>query len=226
MRSADRSSPRSIPARSGDSLCAASIKPDRLRTEFPPEFTIGRNVLAHDNLAVFPQIVSMASEISSALNRDLLKRFSRRANPCRARVARTKESTLSGVTLAASDSLSPSGSSTIPPAMVCRSEESRTTKRSPTNAKCAASCWLASVSTLTSSTWPARLSAACSSAGVRARQGPHHSAQKSTTTGTSRDRSSTACWKVSCVASTAITEKDRDAGSAGPRKRVLIQSNA
>ena len=29
---------------------------NRLRTEFPPEFTIGRNVLAHDNLTVFFQI--------------------------------------------------------------------------------------------------------------------------------------------------------------------------
>ena len=50
-------------------------------------------------------------------------------------VARTKESTSSSATLDVSDSLLPSGSSTIPPAMVCRSEESRTTKRSPTKAK-------------------------------------------------------------------------------------------
>ena len=29
---------------------------NRLRAEFPPEFTIGRNVLVYDNLAVFLQI--------------------------------------------------------------------------------------------------------------------------------------------------------------------------
>ena len=42
---------------------------------------------------------------------------------------------------------------------------------------------LASVSSLASTTWPSRASAARSSSGVSGRQGPHHSAQKSTTTG-------------------------------------------
>ena len=134
MRSADRSSPRSIPARSGDSLCAASIKLIACARSFRQN-SRSAAMCCHTIISPFPPKCINASEISSALNRDLLKRFSRRANPCRARVARTKESTLSSATLAASDSLSPSGSSTIPPAMVCRSEESRTTKRSPMNAK-------------------------------------------------------------------------------------------
>jgi len=44
--------------------------------------------------------------------------------------------------------------------------------------------WLASTSTLTRSTSSPRLPASASSAGLSCRQGPHHSAQKSTTTGT------------------------------------------
>ena len=55
----------------------------------------------------------------------------------------------------------------------------------------AASRWLASTSTFASSTFPARAAAARSSAGVSCLQGPHHSAQKSTTTGISLERSST-----------------------------------
>ena len=53
----------------------------------------------------------------------------------------------------------------------------------------------ASTSTFASSTLPARAVAARSSAGVSCLQGPHQSAQKSTTTGSSRERSSTRCWK-------------------------------
>ena len=51
------------------------------------------------------------------------------------------------------------------------------------------SAWLESTSTLASSTSPSRSPTAASSAGPSWRQGPHHSAQKSTTTGTSRERS-------------------------------------
>ena len=134
MRSADRSSPRSIPARSGDSLCAASITPIAWARSFRQN-SQSAAMCWHTIIPPFFSKLFRASEISSALNRDLLKRFSRRANPCRARVASTKESRLPVATLAANDSLSPSGSSTIPPAMVCRSEESRTTKRSPMNAR-------------------------------------------------------------------------------------------
>ena len=65
----------------------------------------------------------------------------------------------------------------------------------------AASRWLASVSSLASSTLPARAAAAFSSAGVSVRQGPHHSAQKSTTTGSSRERSTTRCSKSASVTS-------------------------
>ena len=54
---------------------------------------------------------------------------------------------------------------------------------------------LASVSTLASSTLPARASAACSITGPSCRHGPHHSAQKSTTTGSSCERWMTAAGK-------------------------------
>ena len=57
---------------------------------------------------------------------------------------------------------------------------------------------LASVSTLASATLPSRLVTAFSSTGVSWRQGPHQSAQKSTTTGSSRERSTTSRWKV-CI---------------------------
>ena len=53
----------------------------------------------------------------------------------------------------------------------------------PWTSKRAASDWLASTSTFASRTRPPREASAASSAGVRVRQGPHHSAQKSTTTG-------------------------------------------
>ena len=61
--------------------------------------------------------------------------------------------------------------------------------------------WLASVSTLTSETWPSRLSTAFSITGPSERQGPHHSAQKSTTTGCSYEAWMTSRSKVSSVAS-------------------------
>ena len=49
-----------------------------------------------------------------------------------------------------------------------------------------ASVGLASVSTFASTTSPSRAAAASSSSGVSARHGPHHDAQKSTTTGVVR----------------------------------------
>ena len=52
-----------------------------------------------------------------------------------------------------------------------------------------------STSTFASSTFPARAVAARSSTGVSCLHGPHQSAQKSTTTGSSRERSSTRCSK-------------------------------
>src|SRR3954471_3211252 len=60
---------------------------------------------------------------------------------------------------------------------------------------------LASVSTLARATLPSRLVTAFSSTGVSWRQGPHHAAQKSTTTGSSRERSTTSVSKVASVAS-------------------------
>src|SRR6266545_2094742 len=59
----------------------------------------------------------------------------------------------------------------------------------------------ASTSTLASSTLPPRLATSDSIAGPRMRQGPHQAAQKSTTTGSSRERSTTSRSKVSLVTS-------------------------
>src|SRR6266498_3607071 len=64
-----------------------------------------------------------------------------------------------------------------------------------------ASSWFASTSTLTSSNSPARASASRSSTGPSMRQGPHQAAQKSTTTGTWCERSSTSRSKLSVVTS-------------------------
>ena len=65
----------------------------------------------------------------------------------------------------------------------------------PWTPKLAARLWLESTSTFASSTLPARLPTAASSAGPSWRHGPHHSAQKSTTTGSSRERSTTSATK-------------------------------
>ena len=54
--------------------------------------------------------------------------------------------------------------------------------------KALAICWLASVSSLARSTCGSRSRIALSSTGVSWRHGPHHAAQKSTTTGTSWER--------------------------------------
>src|SRR6266498_714342 len=62
-----------------------------------------------------------------------------------------------------------------------------------------ASSWFASTSTLTSSNSPARDSASRSSTGPSMRQGPHQAAQKSTTTGSSCERSMTSRSKLSGV---------------------------
>ena len=53
-------------------------------------------------------------------------------------------------------------------------------------------------------TLPARAASARSSAGLSALHGPHQPAQKSTTTGSSRERCSTSAWKVASLTSTGI----------------------
>ena len=50
----------------------------------------------------------------------------------------------------------------------------------------------------------ARAASAASSAGVSVRHGPHHSAQKSTTTGTARERSITSLSKLASLTSTGM----------------------
>ena len=84
-----------------------------------------------------------ASEISPALKCDLFKSVFLGIDPRNAISDRTQTSISSGAiaridnnfTCAAPRKFAPSGSSTTPPAMVCCSDASRTTKRSPTNAK-------------------------------------------------------------------------------------------
>src|SRR5438128_561654 len=53
---------------------------------------------------------------------------------------------------------------------------------------CPASCGFSSMLTFASATWPARSPTTFSRIGVSIRHGPHHGAQKSTTTGSPRDR--------------------------------------
>ena len=79
----------------------------------------------------------------------------------------------------------------------------------PLTPNCAARPWFASTSTLTSSICPARSATSPSRTGASAWQGPHHSAQKSTTTGSSRERSSTASSKVCSVTSIAAGQRSR-----------------
>ena len=67
--------------------------------------------------------------------------------------------------------------------------------------KSAASPGSRSVSTLARTNRPPYSAASRSSTGPSIRHGPHHSAQKSITTGTSDDRSITSRWKFSDVAS-------------------------
>ena len=68
---------------------------------------------------------------------------------------------------------------------------------------------LASTSSLASSILPARAATAFSITGPSWRQGPHHSAQKSTTTGTWCERSMTAVWKSLSVTSIAFIVRRR-----------------
>src|SRR3979490_429499 len=63
---------------------------------------------------------------------------------------------------------------------------------------------LASTSTLTSSTWPPVSPTTFSRIGPSVRHGPHHDAHRSTTTGTSVERSRTAVSKVASVTSISV----------------------
>ena len=65
-----------------------------------------------------------------------------------------------------------------------------------------------------------RLRTAFSSTGVSCRHGPHHSAQKSTTTGTSCERSMTSCSKVASVTSTDHDSEGRTPGRGRVQRRI------
>ena len=67
--------------------------------------------------------------------------------------------------------------------------------------KAAATWGLLSMSTLASATWPPVSPTTRSRMGPSVRHGPHHSAHRSTTTGTSWERSSTSRWNVASVTS-------------------------
>src|ERR687897_482666 len=63
---------------------------------------------------------------------------------------------------------------------------------------------LSSTLTLTRTTLPSVASITFSMIGPSVRHGPHHGAQRSTTTGVDSDRSSTSVWNVASVTSTAV----------------------
>src|SRR5579875_2865712 len=75
-----------------------------------------------------------------------------------------------------------------------------------------------STSTFASSTWPPRAATARSSNGPSCRQGPHHSAQKSTTTGTACERSITSFWKLASVTSMHLMVAVGKRSSASSRR--------
>ncbi len=64
---------------------------------------------------------------------------------------------------------------------------------------CCARSWFSSVLTLTTLILPAFSSASCSSTGPSARQGPHHGAQKSTSTSWEAEALTTSAGKVAVV---------------------------
>jgi pimeloyl-ACP methyl ester carboxylesterase len=74
--------------------------------------------------------------------------------------------------------------------------------------------WLASVSSLASAILPSRSETSFSSTGVSWRHGPHQAAQKSTSTGSSRERSITSCSKVASEVS-KITPPGYGAAESG-----------
>src|SRR5919201_379591 len=98
----------------------------------------------------------------------------------------------------------------------CRPTNSLTTRPS-LNALTAGMPWIpnareidgfVSVSSLARTTWPSRAAVSFSRIGLSARHGPHHSAQKSTTTGVVRERSMTSRSKSCSVTSiTAMGSK-------------------
>src|SRR5690606_12875021 len=75
---------------------------------------------------------------------------------------------------------------------------------------------LLSTSTLASTHEPPPSTASFSSTGESCLHGPHHSAQKSTTTGEVRERSSTSDWKVASVTSITVTPPGAPAGGLPP----------
>src|SRR3954454_6110757 len=75
--------------------------------------------------------------------------------------------------------------------------------------KCAANSWFSSTLTFTSFHLPPASASSFSSIGPRLLQGPHHGAQKSTSTGASVDAVMTSCSKVARVVSIASSSIKR-----------------
>src|SRR3978361_1382629 len=78
----------------------------------------------------------------------------------------------------------------------------------------------ASMSTLTSSTAPSVAATAFSITGASAWHGPHHTAQKSTSTGTLRERSMTACSNPASSTSVAMRSAAYGTGAATVASRI------
>ncbi len=83
----------------------------------------------------------------------------------------------------------------------------------PCTPAAAASCWLESTSILASTHAPPPSAASRSRIGLSCLHGPHHSAQKSMTTGTVIDRSMMSTWKDASVTSMTATGAPPFAGA-------------
>src|SRR4051794_9556589 len=87
---------------------------------------------------------------------------------------------------------------------------------------CAAVCWLSSTLSLTTFSAPLRSLAISSRTGATTRHGPHHGAQKSTSTGVSASR--TSAWKLLSVTSFTGPAIDAPFGFRRCLLLVAIQS--
>ena len=78
--------------------------------------------------------------------------------------------------------------------------------------------WLLSTSIFASTQEPPPSAASRSSTGESCLHGPHHSAHRSSTTGTWNERSSTSAWKLASVTSTTVTGAAGRGAVAGDRR--------
>ena len=144
MRSLERSSFRSRPARSGFCLCASSIKVITCRRSCR-QSSASAAICSRSTILSSRCSRITAPAISLAPKCDWFRSILLAAHPRSAISERTQSATSAGAAARATSKLrfcssrnfawSPSGVSTSPPAIVCCSDGSRITKRSPANAK-------------------------------------------------------------------------------------------